>query len=88
MLDRIGLPSLSLGDAARLALVSLDATVRSNLTVGPPLEVATYPTDSFNMGWRAKFRADSAYLQSLAASWQQGLQIAFANLPKFDWEQT
>jgi predicted proteasome-type protease len=40
------------------------------------------------MGWRAKFRADSAYLQSLAASWQQGLQIAFANLPKFDWEQT
>jgi predicted proteasome-type protease len=57
-------------------------------SVGPPLEVATYPTDSFNMGWRAKFRADSAYLQSLAASWQQGLQIAFANLPKFDWEQT
>ena len=88
MLDRIGLPTLPLTDAARLALVSLDATVRSNLTVGHPLEVAIYPTDSFNISWRETFREDSPYFQSLTASWQQGLQSAFNNLPSFDWEQT
>ncbi len=42
-LDRIATPKLSLDDGARLCVVSLDATSRSNVTVGPPFEVAVYP---------------------------------------------
>ena len=48
-LDRIVHPGLSLNQGARLALVSLDATTRSNITVGPPFELATYEKDSLTM---------------------------------------
>jgi predicted proteasome-type protease len=44
-LDRIVRAEMSPEDAARLCLVSLDATSRSNVTVGPPFELAIYPRD-------------------------------------------
>lgn len=50
MLDRILTTNTSLDEGAKLALVSLDATVRSNVTVGMPFEIAIYPTHSLK--WR------------------------------------
>ncbi len=58
MLDRIGTHDLPLQDAARLALVSLDATMRSNLTVGPPFEIALYPNDAFRISQHMSFEAN------------------------------
>lgn len=85
-LDRIAAPALSLEDAARLCLVSLDATSRSNVTVGPPYEVAIYSKDSLYLAHRLKLPADNPALRSLSMTWNQGIRNAFDDLPRFDWE--
>jgi putative proteasome-type protease len=85
-LDRIVHPGLSLNQGARLALVSLDATTRSNITVGPPFELATYEKDSLTIGVRCRFDADDKYLITVREAWNNGIQEAFLNLPKFSWE--
>jgi putative proteasome-type protease len=85
-LDRIVRANMSLEDAARLCLVSLDATSRSNVTVGPPFELVVYPRDGLALSHRLKLAQDSALLNAVSRSWNQGLRQAFDNLPRFDWE--
>ncbi len=86
-LDRIAAPGLSLEDGARLCVVSLDATARSNLTVGPPFEVAIYAKDELRLSHRLKLNADSPALRSLSLGWNNGIRGVFNALPRFDWEQ-
>jgi len=86
-LDRIVRPDMSLSDAARLCLVSLDATARSNVTVGPPFELVIYPRDSLALSHRLKLPQDSPLLLDISRSWNNGLRRAFEGLPRFDWEQ-
>lgn len=86
-LDRIAEPGLSLENAARLCVVSLDATSRSNVTVGPPFEVAIYSKDSLTLSHRLKLTADSPALRSLSHSWNEGIRGVFDHLPRFDWEE-
>lgn len=85
--DRIVDPTLSLAEGARLCLVSLDATSRSNITVGPPFEIAGYYKDSLTLGMRCKFEPDDPYLISIRDAWHNGIRSAFQSLPHFDWEQ-
>ncbi|MEZ5566463.1 MAG: hypothetical protein R3F24_13610 [Gammaproteobacteria bacterium] len=82
ILDRIICDNLSLEDAALCALVSMDSTVRSNVTVGPPIELLIYATDSLNEGSRLLLAEDDPYLYALRKGWQSGLQKAFASLPR------
>lgn len=86
-LDRISAPDLSLFQGGRLCLVSLDATSRSNITVGPPFEVATYPKDSFQIACRCKFEESDPFLMQLRERWNSGIRSAFESLPLFDWER-
>lgn len=85
-LDRIASPGLSLEDGARLCLVSLDGTSRSNVTVGPPYEVAIYARDTLALSHRLKLTADNPALRALSSSWNQGIRNVFSGLPRFDWE--
>jgi putative proteasome-type protease len=85
-LDRIVHPGMSLAEGARLCLVSLDATTRSNITVGPPFEVATYNRDSLSIGYRCRFEAEDPHLVKLRDAWNNGIQKAFHDLPPFEWE--
>jgi putative proteasome-type protease len=64
-----------------LCLVSLDATTRSNITVGPPFEVATYPVDSMALACRCKFESHDPYLLQLREAWNNGVRKAFDDLP-------
>ena len=86
-LDRIVNPSLSLTEGARLCLVSLDATSRSNITVGPPFEVSLYKRESMAVSCRCTFAAQDPYLIQLQEAWNTGINNAFLGLPVFDWEQ-
>lgn len=86
MLDRVLHSELSLEDGARLALISLDATIRSNVTVGPPFDLAIYPANSFHLSRQERFEFESPYYASLRQSWQNGLSNAFHGLPRFEWE--
>lgn len=84
ILDRILNRDTSLENAARCALVSMDSTMRSNLTVGPPIELAVYPTDSFEVT-RFRFDEDDEYLRNLKKAWDQYLIEAFDRLPPLQW---
>ncbi len=85
VLDRILKPDLNLETAALCGLVSMDSTMNSNLTVGPPIEVIVYHADSFSLNRRYRFDDDSDYLRQLKRSWGKNLQEAFNNLPPIAW---
>ncbi len=79
ILDRILKPETGLDTAALCALVSMDSTMRSNLTVGPPIELTTYATNSYNL-LHASYDADNEYLRELAKSWDRLIVEAFLQL--------
>lgn len=87
ILDRVVRPDTSLEDAARCALVSLDSTMRSNISVGPPLEVAIYPKDKFHLSQRFSLKYGTPFYTALQKRWNEGIRRAFERLPRFDWEQ-
>ena len=86
ILDRIIKPDTDLNDAARCALVSLDSTMRSNLSVGPPLELAIYKKDTYKLDRHIVCELDSPFFVEVQNRWREGLVNAFNELPRFDWE--
>ena len=86
ILDRIVRPDLSLEEGARLLLVSLEATTKSNVTVGPPFELVMYTKDTMKLTQRLRFEADTPYYTNVKQAWNQSLINSFQSLPKFDWE--
>jgi putative proteasome-type protease len=87
ILDRIVTPQTSLEDAARCALVSEDSTMRSNISVGPPLELLIYRADSLGVDTRLLLKPQSPLYKKLQKTWNEGLRHVFERLPRFDWEQ-
>lgn len=87
ILDRILTPTTSLEDTARCAVVSMDSTIKSNATVGPPIEVLVYEKGSFETNHHIKMEAEDPYLREIKRAWDEVLKAGFANLPRFDWEQ-
>jgi putative proteasome-type protease len=80
VLDRFLEPGLSLDQAARCAVVSMDSTMRSNSLVGPPLEILLYERDSLRVRHRLKLDEDSDYLRDLRRLWDSSLLTAFQSL--------
>jgi len=87
ILDRIISMDTSLNDAARCALVSLDSTMRSNISVGPPLELSMYKAGSLEAPRHTTYKLASPLFKSLQKRWNEGLHRAFLRLPRFDWEK-
>jgi len=86
ILDRIVKSNTSLEDAARAALVSLDSTIRSNLSVGPPIDLLIYEKDSLCNETQINLKLNHPYLAGLRKQWNTGLRRVFDELPRFDWE--
>lgn len=86
ILDRVIKRDVALAPAARCALVSMNSTIRSNLTVGPPVEMLIYERDSLTAGRRLYFSEDDPFARQLSERWNEGLMAALQNLPRFDWE--
>lgn len=87
ILDRVIKRDVALEPAARCALVSMNSTIRSNLTVGPPVELLIYRRDSLDAGTRLYFREDDPFARELSEKWSNGLFQALEALPHFDWEK-
>ena len=85
ILDRIVRPETGLEEAALCALVSMDSTMRSNATVGPPIEVLLYRDNALCFDKVATFTADDPYLSALSTNWAAALGTAFTELPHYDW---
>lgn len=85
ILDRILTPDISLETAALCTLVSMDSTIRSNLTVGPPVETMVYEADTLTINRYHKFEENSNFLRELNRCWDQRLREAFNSLPPLNW---
>ena len=85
ILDRILNPEVNLDTCALCAMVSMDSTVKSNLTVGPPIEVLVYRADSLLANDHHRFDADSEFLREISRSWDQRLKDAFRQMPPLAW---
>lgn len=88
ILDRVITPETSIEDAARAALVSIDSTIRSNITVGPPVELAVIKTGSFKVNPYLRLDENDRFYRSIKDHWSEGLKQAFKSLPRFPWEMS
>lgn len=86
ILDRVAKRTISLEAAARCALVSMNSTTRSNLTVGPPIELLIYKKDSLIMSTYMSLSDKDDFAKKLSSSWDEGLTKALETLPRFPWE--
>lgn len=86
-LDYIGHHGMSLEDAARLCLVSQVVTRRSNLTVGPPFDVAMLPRDALEVSRRLRLQKDSFLITRTMETWARSMQDTLSRLPRFSWEE-
>jgi len=84
ILDRVAQPTMRLGEAAKLILLSFDSTLRSNLSVGLPIDVLIYECDSLDLRREARINQDDEYFKKLSASWSEALREAFAKIEEFD----
>ncbi len=85
IIDRIVRPETSLRDAAKCALISMDSTIRSNLSVGLPLDLAIYRRSSLKLETRRHITADDEYFQMVRGSWSTALRTTFGELPDPPW---
>ncbi len=85
ILDRVVTPGTSLHEAAKCALVSFDSTMRSNLSVGPPIELLLYRRDALEVGVHQRLEDDDPYLNDVRRHWNDSLRNALHTLPAPDW---
>ena len=81
VLDRALANDISLDEAAKLALLSFDATIRSNLSVEGPIDLLRYAADSFSAANLRKFPRDDPYWTALRAGYGDGLLALVRGLP-------
>jgi putative proteasome-type protease len=86
ILDRGIQASTSLEVAAKYALLSLDATMRSNVTVGPPFDLLLYRKDSFEIDRYRRISAGDRDLNLIHSSWEQSLRRAVEQLPDIEFQ--
>ena len=86
ILDRGIQESTSLEVAAKYALLSMDATMRSNVTVGPPFDLLLYKRDSLEVTRYRRVGAGDSDLNSIHASWEQSLRRAVEQLPDIEFD--
>ena len=75
----------SLDEAAKLALISMDSTIRSNLSVGVPLDLAILKTDELKVSTHISIDAKNEYFAMIRNRWSEALGHAFDELPNPDW---
>jgi putative proteasome-type protease len=84
ILDRVITRSSSLAEAAKCALISMDSTIRSNLSVGPPLDLVCVKRDGLRVLLHRNVTIDDAYYQMIRSGWSDSLRHAFHALPNPD----
>lgn len=88
ILERIIDRETSLENAARCALVSLDSTIRSNVSVGLPIDLAIIRDGEFRVAHQVRIEEDTQYFIDIRQAWSQKLAEAIYTLPPFPWETT
>lgn len=85
ILDRVIDYDTALDDGIKCALISIDSTIRSNLSVGLPLDVLRYRRDSFDAGEHFNVDDQNDEFRHLGDAWSVGLRDVFHRIPNIKW---
>ncbi|MBN9422478.1 MAG: peptidase [Candidatus Accumulibacter sp. 66-26] len=85
IVDRVVTRRSSLEEGAKCALISMDSTIRSNLSVGLPLDLLTYASDTFRVREHVSIGHNDAYFNEIRRQWGERLRQSFSELPDPDW---
>lgn len=87
IIDRVIHAETPLMDAIKCVLVSFDSTMRSNISVGLPIDLACYTCDSLRLDRVHHITDSDIYFSQISRRWSEGLRGVFASLPDPDWER-
>ena len=85
IIDRVIRPETALEDAVKCVLVSFDSTMRSNLSVGLPIDLVSYTASSLRLDLQQHITEDDPYFSQISRRWSDGLRGVFASLPSPEW---
>jgi putative proteasome-type protease len=85
IIDRVITLETSLADATKCVLVSFDSTMRSNISVGMPIDVLCYERDALEVRMRRRFHDNDRYFAALSGAWSEGTREVFSKLPELKW---
>jgi putative proteasome-type protease len=88
VLDRVITPETDLDEAAKCALVSMDSTMKSNLSVGPPLDLVVYEANRFETDKVVCIDVQNPYFRMLHLGWGQKLREVFDSLEDPVWDES
>jgi putative proteasome-type protease len=80
ILDRVVRPSTSLADAKKAVLLSMDSTLRSNLSVGMPLDLAVIARDACRVTERRRIEAGDEGFRAMSEAWSRALREGFGRI--------
>ena len=86
ILDRTIKDDTPLEAMAKCALLSIDSTMKSNISVGPPINLAMYQANSFEMPRKLQLRLGDPYLAKIRKLWEDHVRQAFDSMPNIEWE--
>jgi putative proteasome-type protease len=87
ILDRGFSYESTLMDAVKFGIISLDATMKSNVSVGPPIDILCYKTDSLQAKMRTRLEQGDPYLQEISQKWQDGIVRLVRQMPVADFSK-
>jgi putative proteasome-type protease len=85
ILDRGFSFETALADAVKFGIISIDATMKSNVSVGPPIDILCYETDSLQASMRTRLDEDDPYLEEIGHKWQDGIIRLVNQMPVPDF---
>ncbi len=85
ILDRVVTTGTPQKEAAKCVLISFDSTIKSNISVGLPIDMLWYPNNSLRIGVQQRIRDGDPYFSMLRQRWGGGLRRVFGELPDPDW---
>jgi putative proteasome-type protease len=83
ILDRVAKPEMRMGVAAKLILISFDSTLRSNLSVGMPIDLLIYRKDELKVGEQRRIEENDPYFRKLSVAWSEAIRDAFARIDEY-----
>lgn len=85
ILDWVISRETSQSNAMKCVLLSFDSTMKSNLSVGMPIDLACYERDTFSLKMQRRFEQDDPYFTALTREWSEGVHTVFRQLPEPQW---
>ena len=86
ILDRVIKPDVTVGDASRCALISMDSTLKSDLTVGPPIDFTVYRKDQYKIASQKCLNLTDDEYSKVCNQSSNGIFKIFVSFPRFEWE--